>query len=202
MTYQNLLKERLATIDYNQLKEGVLNGKVKASYVQIQKEWRKLRPFFESEKARNIWEWQMREYLGWRAYECESNGGKFSIDWQHVHLAYPADCDSCDWRFDRETNLSRRPAYWDYVCHGASHDLVDLNLFVAKNAYPDVPWQILSSDSHSTVWNGSSTNPVLFDANFLALGVDPTKALKMALGRKNDGFVLHKGHYLNSSCLS
>lgn len=53
-------------------------------------------------------------------------------------------------------------------------------LYVASTAYPDVPWRIVSSVKHSTVWNGDMKRPVLFDVNFLALGVSAKDALMLA----------------------
>jgi hypothetical protein len=69
---------------------------------------------------------------------------------------------------------------------------VDLNLYVAATAYPDIPWRILNQVKHSTVWNGDYDHPVLFDANFLALEVPASQALRLAFpGRK-----LQPGQYL------
>ena len=88
------------------------------------------------------------------------------------------------------------PAFWDFVCHAACHWLVDLNLYVARSAYPKEPWRILTvstgKNNHSTVWNGDLKFPLLFDANYSALGVSPKEALETAwIGRE-----LRIGEYL------
>ena len=38
------------------------------------------------------------------------------------------------------------------------------------SAVPDRPWRIITSDLHSTVWDGEKT---LFDFNYQAMGVPP-----------------------------
>jgi hypothetical protein len=58
---------------------------------------------------------------------------------------------------------------------------VNFNLRLAQRVDPSRPWQIVTSDKHSTVWDGKET---LFDLNFLALGVDPNEAFKLADGER------------------
>lgn len=100
----------------------------------------------------------------------------------------PSSYDSCDWRFERPREL----AFWEFACHSACHWVVDLGLFVAKSAYPDVPWRILTARHHTTAWNGSTENPVLFDINFHAIGIDPSEAMKSA----SKGREMKIGRYL------
>jgi hypothetical protein len=66
--------------------------------------------------------------------------------------------------------------------------LVDLHLHVAMTAVPQQPWRILSSDAHSTVWNGDTETPILFDLNFLALEISPEEALRLASIRITPAF--------------
>lgn len=150
-------------------------NKSKLSYFPIQKHWRKLGPLFKSKDSRTIWYPNLLEYMQQRSGE---NGFKYE---EKSYWKLPRDFDSCDWRFGR---IGRHPAYWDFVCHSACHWLADMCLHIASTAYPAVPWRIVSSHKHSTVWNGSCDNPVLFDVNFLALEVSPKEAWNLAINGK------------------
>jgi hypothetical protein len=59
--------------------------------------------------------------------------------------------------------------------------LVNFNLKLVSLAEPERPWRIITSDNHSTVWDGKRT---LFDLNFLALGVSPRESFELAHGRE------------------
>lgn len=146
-----------------------------ARYIDIQKHWRRLGPIFKSETAFKVWKPCMEENIQWKA---EDHGFEYR---PRPDAKTPSDYECCDWRCDRR---GRRPAFWDFVCHAACHWLVDLNLYVATRAFPNQPWRILTcstaKNNHSTVWNGNLQKPLLFDANFLALGVAPSEALKIA----------------------
>lgn len=162
--------------------------KTKASYVPIQKEWRKLKPFFRSDEVTRLWKTDLVGYIESRAHEHV-----FPINYKRLKaLQLPSDFDSCDWRYNGYGRKGRRPSYWDYVCHGACHWIVDMCLYVATQAYPDEQWRIITSSKHSTVWNGDCAKPRLFDVNFLALGVAPKEALSLALM----GRILKPGKYL------
>ena len=69
------------------------------------------------------------------------------------------------------------PAYWRYVKHAACHWLVNFNLRLAEQVEPKRTWRIVSSDAHSTVWDGELT---LFDFNFHALCIEPEAAFRLA----------------------
>lgn len=86
----------------------------------------------------------------------------------------PCQFESCGWYLDHR---GRKPRYWRYVKHSACHWLVNFNLHLAMQAEPSRPWRILTSDEHSTVWDGDHT---LFDFNFLAFGVDPDACFRLA----------------------
>ena len=152
------------------------------SYFPIQKHWRKLGPIFTSKEAESIWRPNMVEYLQQRAAN-----NKFKYVARKV--ASPSEYDSCDWRCDHR---GRMPAYWDFVCHSACHWVVDTCLYVAMTAYPHIPWRIISSHKHSTVWNGDTKKPILFDANFLALKVPVIDAWNLSIA----GRVLKPGKRL------
>jgi hypothetical protein len=87
---------------------------------------------------------------------------------------FPADFESCLWDI---SHRGRKPRYWRYVKHAACHWLVNFNLRLAQLAEPSHPWRILTSQDHSTVWDGDA---ILFDMNFLALGVAPDEAFTLA----------------------
>ena len=87
---------------------------------------------------------------------------------------YPSDFDHDDWRWE----LRRRKAsYWDYTCRGACHWLVNFTLRLAMLVEPKRRWRIITSDKHSTVWDGRNT---VFDFNFQAMGVPAEECFKMA----------------------
>jgi len=81
-----------------------------------------------------------------------------------------------DWQ-DQIDRKGRRPAFWKYTKMGACHWLVNFNLELARLAEPDRKWRILTSPNHSTVWDGEL---LLFDLNFLAMGVSPKECFEMA----------------------
>jgi hypothetical protein len=57
-------------------------------------------------------------------------------------------------------------------------------------AEPKRKWRIITSDKHSTVWDGEYT---LFDFNFQALGVSPKECFEDAV---IGGWILEPGTYL------
>jgi len=101
----------------------------------------------------------------------------------------PAHFESCDWSLDHHPP---HPRYWGYVKHAACHWLVNFSLRLATLAEPVRPWRIITSDRHSTVWDGKRT---LFDFNFLALGISPTACFEMANERELAPGKALKVHY-------
>jgi hypothetical protein len=95
-----------------------------------------------------------------------------------THGQVPFEFESCDWWLGHR---GRRPAFWNYVKHSACHWLVNFTLHLAMLVKPNEPWRILTSDRHSTVWNG---NDLLFDFNFQALGIDQNECFKLASGKE------------------
>ena len=75
---------------------------------------------------------------------------------------YPVDYDSSDWRCDVED----APWWYTYVCLGNCHAMARLSLIVMKQVEPEVDWQIVSSDEHSTCWDGGHR---IFDMNYMAI---------------------------------
>lgn len=99
---------------------------------------------------------------------------------------YPDEFESCDWQFGHRGPY---PRFWRYVKHAACHWLVNFALRLAMLAVPTRPWRIVSSQKHSTVWDGRAT---LFDLQYSALGVPPEKCWEAA----RPGEVLAPGDYL------
>jgi hypothetical protein len=89
----------------------------------------------------------------------------------------PSHFETCDWDVGHR---GKRPKFWDYVRHSACHWLVNFNLKLAESVSPKKPWRILTSDFHSAVYDGRE---ILFDMNFLALGVTPEESYKAATSR-------------------
>jgi len=91
-----------------------------------------------------------------------------------THGQFPRDFESCDWWIEHRGS---EPRYWRYVKHAACHWLVNFNLRLAQLVAPNRPWRILTSDAHSTVWDGKQT---LFEFNFLALGISADDCFALA----------------------
>lgn len=165
-------------------------------YFPVATHWPKLKPLFESPEAERIWRLNLRDFT-----EQKAATHKFKYNHDPTRYQYPRDHDSCDWRCDHR---GPEPRFWKYVCHSACHFLVDLNLHVAMKAFPTVPWRIITQRHHSTIWNGDYNRPVLFDLNFLALGVTAKEAWKIASrgrflkpGKPLRPYVFDKGHFSN-----
>lgn len=143
----------------------------KTRYFDIHRNWGKLESVFESGAARSIWHPCIEEFEMRHAAEH-----KFTYK-PRPNAEYPCDYDGCDWRFD--TVKVERP-FWKFARHAACHWVVDLALYVAKTSRPQTPWRILHAQKHSTVWNGCTEKPVLFDINFHAMGISAPEAMDLA----------------------
>ena len=134
-------------------------------YYNLQKNWtHKIEPHLSDELLVEILVHDFDKFIFGRW------GGKFTAD------KFPRDFETSLW--DAEHRGSE-PRYWAYVKHAACHWLVNFSLRLATLAVPKKPWRIITSDYHSTVWDGQDT---LFDFNFLALGVAPEDCFALALG--------------------
>lgn len=155
------------------------------TYVDITKKWSKLKSLFQSKEARDIWEPCLREFT---QIECKKRGKEYPVAFYEGENARPCWHDG-DWR----CGTSRPPEWWNYACGKACHWVADLALFVAQAGLKREQWRIVTSQKHSTVWNGDCENPVVFDLNFSALGIPPSEALLFAARR---GRELKVGEYL------
>ena len=137
-------------------------------FYPIQKRWRKLGPIYRSPEAKAIW---LPEMMDYQRQRMEDLGVQYAYPEDNPDLR-PADWESCDWRLDRG-KPGPEPAFWQYLTHGSCHWMANLSLFVAQIAEPKRTWRIITSELHSTVWDGAET---LWDPQFQALGVTATDA--------------------------
>lgn len=131
-------------------------------YYPFTQRWRKIKPHLSNKQVQDV---------------LVSDFNKFTFGrWGEYfkHGMVPFEFESCDWHCDRK---GKRPAFWDYVRHSACHWVVNFNLELAKLVEPKKQWRIVTSQGHSTVWDGENT---LFDMNFCALGIEPNEAFKIA----------------------
>lgn len=103
----------------------------------------------------------------------------------------PGDLESCDWRWSVR---GRHPEYYNYVKHSACHWLVNFNRMLAELVEPNKAWRIVTSDVHSTVWDGDTT---LFDLNGLALFRNADECYRLATFGKN-AEVLMPGDFVST----
>lgn len=142
-------------------------------YYNIQKNWRCIKPHLQNERVQAT---LVRDF------------NKFTFGrWKQPFTAgmKPTEFESCDWRCN--ARRGRQPEFWDYCKHAACHWLVGFNLRLAQLTEPKRPWRIVTSDLHSTVWDGDG---MLWDMNFLALGITPDEAWRLA---SEDGIVMPVG---------
>lgn len=164
-------------------------------YYPIQKNWKKLRPIFESPRILQIMHSEMECFN-----EDRANVGGFEYKRLPFDLSLrPSRYDSCDWRFDRyrEDGSYRRgpsPCYWEWACHSACHWVVNHNLEVISTLEPDRPWQISTSDAHSTVVDIERN--LMFDTNFLAIGISAEKCWDMTRNAR-DSRLLKPGEWMS-----
>jgi hypothetical protein len=92
---------------------------------------------------------------------------------------YPCEFDRCrDWCIGRR---GRIPRFWKYVAYRACHWLVNFELELAQLVEPNRKWRIITSNEHSTVWDGED---ILFEFNFLAFDVPPEECFDSAYERE------------------
>jgi hypothetical protein len=133
-------------------------------YYDPQKNWRKLKPHIASPDV------QIKLYEDMLLYTKAVNRRDFTYGDK------PSGFEIGDWR-ETCNRKGRHPAYWDYVCARACHWLVNFNLMLAMRVEPKNPWRIITSEKHSTVWDGRS---LLFDLNFHANGVTALECFQLA----------------------
>lgn len=133
-------------------------------YYPFVKNWHKIKPHLQNKVVQDVLVRDMNRFTK----------GRWGTEFKPGML--PEDVESCDWRYE-PGRKGRRPAYWAYVKHSACHWLVNFNLELANLVEPKKQWRILTTQKHSTVWDGEET---LFDMNFSALGIPAKQAYNMA----------------------
>jgi hypothetical protein len=131
-------------------------------YYPFSKKWSIIKPHLDNQEVKRI----LVEDFNKFTY------GRWGREFTEGML--PKQFETCDWDIDHR---GRRPQYWSYVKHAACHWLVNFNLTLAQLVEPKKEWRIVTSQDHSTVWDGKDT---LFDMNFSAIGVDPDDAFNLA----------------------
>lgn len=150
--------------------------KMKPSYYPITKQWKKLKPIYETPFV------IYQSWLDMEVFQHErANEFEFpfkSRDFTRKHR--PSNYDGRDWRWGK---VGRPPAWWDWVCAGACHWVVNTNLTVIRRLEPEHPWQIVTSDKHSTVVD--LERKMFYDTNWLACGVTAQECWKDTISHKS-----------------
>jgi hypothetical protein len=131
-------------------------------YYDLKRYWRKVKPHLDNPLVQST---------------LVTDFNKFTFGrWEQRFLPgmLPCQFESCDWA---SSHRGRRPAYWSYTKHAACHWLVNFELELAQCVLPDSPWRIISSDAHSTVWDGAE---LLFNFTWQALGLTPEQCFTAA----------------------
>ena len=149
-------------------------------YYPLQSRWQRLKHFYRSQEARELWFPSMEAYGAHHIYKWDFR--------EQERYKLPCDYDRCDWRWGRR---GRRPHFHDFICSGACHWLASLSLWAAYTADPWRDWRIVSSELHSTVWDGDKT---IFDTNFIGLEVPVEECWAMA-GQQASTEILEPGEY-------
>jgi hypothetical protein len=144
-------------------------------YYDLKKNWRRVRRHLHDPALNALLVREMNKYTFGRWLDPFESG------------KFPADYDSCDWRWDR----GRQPAFWRYACHSACHWIVNFALELAKRVEPKREWRIVTSQKHSTVWDGNET---LFDINFQGMAIEPEECWEWAR-KQLDSRILRPGKH-------
>jgi hypothetical protein len=145
-------------------------------YYDLTRNWSKIQPHLRNKTLNKILVEDFNKYTFGR-WVREFEPGEF-----------PRDYETCLWDSEHQ---GPEPRFWRYVKHGACHWLVNFELCLAQLTLPKRRWRIITSDEHSTVWDGRDT---LFEFNFLALKVSPDDCFRMAYSEEGE-----PGDYLNVS---
>jgi hypothetical protein len=135
---------------------------IEMKYYDLQKNWRKVRRHIDHPEVQSILVRDFNKYT-WGQWRRKFEQGMV-----------PTAFESCDWQLEHR---GKRPAFWRYTKHAACHWLVNFALRLAQLVEPKRTWRIITSQKHSTVWDGEDT---LFDFNFLALGIEPAECFELA----------------------
>ncbi|MDB4431408.1 hypothetical protein N9137_03395 [Pseudomonadales bacterium] len=96
--------------------------------------------------------------------------GLLSLD----RLLIPADINTVDTEWDEDLE----PELWhDFVAHGACHWFAIPYIFLAEHLYPELTWDIYTSDDHTAVID--STSGMIFDLVYMAYEVPTSSVLNL-----------------------
>lgn len=148
-------------------------------YYDFRRNWgKKCVPHLMNKEVQSILAKDFAKYCKGRQLVCKRLG-LGGDGWQYDPSEPPHYYESCDWWLALQ---GRKPAYLQYVKHGACHWLVNFNLKLAQLAEPNYAWRIVTSDLHSCVWNGLANEAgVLFDINFYTMKVPVEETIEMTL---------------------
>lgn len=131
-------------------------------YYDLKKNWSHVQPHLTDEKLNAI---LVRDF------------NKFTFGmWGKAFKSgeFPHEYETCDWWVEHR---GKKPEFWKYTKHAACHWIVNFTLRLATLVEPKRSWRIVTSQEHSTVWDGKAT---LFDFNFQAFGIKASEAFRLA----------------------
>lgn len=146
-----------------------------ATYYPIQRRWRRLRQLYECDVVLEVMYEQMEVFAKVQA----EIGGQAYRPRPFTRNLRPADYERCDWWRRSFGRRGPHPSYWAWCCLSACHWLATPNLFVISMLEPARPWQIATSDKHSTVVD--LERKLIFDTNWQALQVSPEDCWQKAV---------------------
>jgi hypothetical protein len=132
------------------------------TYYDLKRNWHRVKPHLEDKELNDILVRDFNKFTFGRWGQMFTRGD------------LPCEFESCDWAWEHR---GRRLGFWQYVNHGACHWLVNFNLRLATLVQPKKSWRIITSEDHSTVWDGDDT---LFEFNLLAFRIDPNECFELA----------------------
>lgn len=138
-------------------------------YLDLEKHWEKLKPYFQSQEAKTIWFREMVTFDVSRMFDYELEDELKDKNYDYEKTLFPSYFDYFN------SKREGKPAFWDYAVHLACHWVAPTNLYVAMKSFPERDWRIITSEPHTTVWDGEDT---FFDTNFYAFGIDANKTAK------------------------
>lgn len=173
--------------EYRNLKAQVISPKTKIGttrmieapqgieYYDLVKNWEKVKPNLGDPELKKVLARNMNKFTYGRRREKFKYG---NVPSEHDKGCEWQNWDDYDYVVQANGDvLYDVPDFWEYVCWGACHWLVNFNLRLAQLVEPRRPWRILTSRRHSTVWDGDK---LLFEFNFQALGIPPAECFELA----------------------
>jgi hypothetical protein len=131
-------------------------------YYDLKRNWRKVEPHLSNGFLNHVLVTEFNKFTFGRWGKTFKRG------------QYPRDYESCDWSVGHK---GPEPRFWRYVKHAACHWIVNFTLVLAQLVEPNRQWRIITSDRHSTVWDGKD---MLFDFNFQAMGISADECFELA----------------------